>query len=779
MSKVLARNISRKQALSYEQTVPNRLGVTSLSEINGRGAYRERYAQTKRILRGKTAGGEIRPNAEAQVNRNYTSKQKTAMRKMSPAQRAAFAKMLKRSPSVGSVRPRRHRSNRSQSAHTAEYGKGYETISWGGKKGKGKRGRKAATPPVVVTPVVSATTETAVGPRSGSKRAFIDEMIDKRGKSFRQAEALWRRTHSKKGKAAAKRPRGHRKYGRGRFEPLMAHIGSKKKRTYLYRTGKGKVRRIPTYAILGYPSRYAEIQEGRDTKGAAKYVARTERLKAYRERAAKREADKILAGRGIFTPNPAKELSWEEWRDMKANLKRSGRKTASAKSKKQTKAQKRAANKRAWAQRKRTAARAGAWAGAGPKRRRRRAAPKRKAARRVGRVARRTGGKRHLTKAHKAKMMRGLKAYRRRMSGMGKFHGLKGKRGRASRITVPARGAKRVALTIYRQNAMLLEANKRRRRRARRNAGKATKWLRPGAAKGMSMFNAFEDNRRRPHRRHRKGFRRNPVGNWIGGLKEALKIGGIVVVGYVAHRALTKVLTDQVFRKIGAFADSTKGIGAWADIIAGVVVAAAGIPLSVKLIPGESAAIGGGMAASLLHAVIIKALGQAGQPEVASYLSAYPDASAPAYRGIGSYYRFQPHQMMSGMGEYYSAGGQPVTYGQLNQAAAGMGVNPNALVTQAAAGAGEYLAYGAQGIGDYEEVGTTGVPTAVDEGIMPTLDSAEQALNVMEAAAGVGAAEIPMQSSVYPTDFANAIADEPSGSRSGVFGGGGGIFGGK
>ena len=763
MPKVLARNITRKQALSYEQTIPNRLGVTSLSEVNGRGAYRKRYQQTKRILRGKKTGVEIRPNAEAKVKKNYTKRQGTAMRRMSPAQRAAFAKMLRKSPSVGSVRPRRARSNR---ARTPEYEKGYEKIFG---KGKGK-GKKGSPPPVVVTPKAKATKPAKEKAPRVSKKAYIEARVAA-GRSFLQAQADWKLKTRKRTPG----PRGPRKYGHGKYTPLTAHIGPKKRQTYLYRTRGGKVRRIPSHAIMGYPSAYAEKLEGKSPRGGEIHAKRAARLKGIREKAAARESARIVAGRGIFTPNPARSLSWEEWRSMyEDNRKRSRKSKKGRKGRKLTKAERAVISRRNLKKARAAQRRGGA---------------KRKA-RRNPSASRYTGNKKKLTKAQRAaisrKNLKKARAARGRQKYTGRFETPRGhKRGRATRLTFPIRGAKTGALTLYRANKLLeenkrlLENKKRRRRRSRKNP--SAKILRKARFSPMMKdygVKHFTDNRRR--RRPSKMFRRNPVGNWLDGLKEALKIGGIVVVGYMAHRALTKVIADQLLRKLDAFKDPASGLGKWADVIAGVVVAAAGVPLSVKLIPGESAAVGGGMAASFLHAVIIKALGEAGQGNVASYLSAYPDASAPAYRGIGSYYTFRPHQMMSGMGEYYSQQGGALTYGQLHQAAAGMGqVNPNAIVTQAAAGTGEYLVYGAEGVGEYEEVPMAHMPTAIDEGIFPTLDSAEQALNVMEAAAGVGAAEIPMQSTVYPTDYANPVSDEPSGSRSGVFGGGGGIFGGE
>jgi len=74
--------------------------------------------------------------------------------------------------------------------------------------------------------------------------------------------------------------------------------------------------------------------------------------------------------------------------------------------------------------------------------------------------------------------------------------------------------------------------------------------------------------------------------------------------------------------------------------------------------------------------------------------------------------------------------------------------------------------YGAEGVGEnYEQVPTANMAMQIDEGVAPNLHSAEQALNVMEAAAGVGMAEIPLQSTVNPLQMENPIGDEPHGSR--------------
>jgi hypothetical protein len=117
--------------------------------------------------------------------------------------------------------------------------------------------------------------------------------------------------------------------------------------------------------------------------------------------------------------------------------------------------------------------------------------------------------------------------------------------------------------------------------------------------------------------------------------------------------------------------------------------------------------------------------------------------------------------------------------GQLTQAAAGMGAPQ---LTQAAAGAmGEYIVSGGQGIGEYEEVTPQyHMPVVTDEGISPDLNSAERALSVSEAAAGVGAMgnyDVPLQSTVNPMGRQEAIPDMPGGSRAGTLAGNNGVFG--
>jgi len=277
-------------------------------------------------------------------------------------------------------------------------------------------------------------------------------------------------------------------------------------------------------------------------------------------------------------------------------------------------------------------------------------------------------------------------------------------------------------------------------------------------------------NRRRRRSRSRRTYRRNVSASmFVTELKNALKLGALVTVGYVAHRAGTKLLSDQVLSKIGAFQTGT--LGEYRGIISAALMAAIGVPLTVRVAPKQAVPVAAGMAASLIHGAVMLMLTKMDQHKALPYLSAYPNAEGAAY---GSYYAFQPHQQMGQAPMMQAAAAYPPM-----QAAAGMQGMGQPVLAQAAAGMGEYYAYGADGIGEYEEVPpmNTGPVGQIDEGIYPNLHSAEQALSFAEAAAGVGGADVPMMSTVSPTVIADPVQELPGGSRAGVFQGGDGIFG--
>jgi hypothetical protein len=408
--------------------------------------------------------------------------------------------------------------------------------------------------------------------------------------------------------------------------------------------------------------------------------------------------------------------------------------------------------------------------GAAKRKRKRSTKRKRKTARRNPMTANRTkiGKKpRYGTKAYYKWLGRKGAAARKRKAA-------KGTTRRRRRRGVSISGKKWSARSTGKKR-MTIKLRPNRRRRVRRNQG------------------AYAANRRRARRR---AYRRNQ--GFVQQLGDALKLGALVTAGFATHRALTHVIDTHGLAKIEQL--STGELAKYRGIISGFLTAALGIGgvmATAKMGSKWQAPVAAGMAASFIHGAIVTALNAGGQQEAAAYLSNYPNAEGRMYgHGIGSYYTFSPHQVYSGYGSYYeipqpmSGFGQPALtqaaagYGQLTQAAAGMGAPMltqaaagMGQITQAAAGTGEYVAVGVEGIGEYEENPVSGLAAFTDEGIHPNLNSAEQALSVAEAAAGVGSAEVPLQSTVNPTMIADPISDLPQGSRAGILAGGDGIFG--
>jgi len=319
----------------------------------------------------------------------------------------------------------------------------------------------------------------------------------------------------------------------------------------------------------------------------------------------------------------------------------------------------------------------------------------------------------------------------------------------------------------YRRNTVMqAAANKRRRRR---------KTTRRRKYRRNTVMQAAANKRRRGRkmvRRRRRRYRRNPKSDMKKQFEQALKIGAAVTGGFLAHRALSKAAEDMLFK------NSTN---TYKGLMSGALVAAIGIPLSAKFAPKEAKHLATGMVVSLLHKAVVKLLEVADQPKIAGYFANYPNAEGRAYNGMGSYYSYKPHEVYQGTGEYYQTNGMGEYYqtsgmGQFEQAAAGTGQ-----FEQAAAGTGEYYVQDAAGIGEYEEVTPEATaPFGMDEGIYPDLTSAEKALSVAEAAAGVGGlgnTDVPMISTINPTGQAVPVQDVPEGSRSGTFAGRDGIFG--
>jgi len=557
-----------------------------------------------------------------------------------------------------------------------------------------------------------------------SRAQYMRRMSGKK-LSKAQKAGLWK-GYAKRTRQAAAPKKKARTYGKGKgkFKALRARVGSKSRWTHLRSTKRGGVKHIPEWATLGYASYADMIKKSSTSKGAKSYVGRKERLDARRERDADRARKKILAGKGMFSPNKprkrrTKTITFKEWeKQMRANARR----------RKKTTRKKRA-----------TAAQTAA---------RRRNIKKAQAARRKKSTTKRKTTKRRVVRRKKVAKR---KTAKRRVVRRKKV----AKRKTAKRRVVRRKKATRKKTT--------------RRRTARRNA--------PKRRRITSRKRRVTSRKRR--RAPRRRYVRNAASVFMKDFGKVLKIGIVVGVGFVIQKVATKLIGST-----GLIA-KLPGSASFGSTMAGFFAAALGTVAAAKILPGEAKMISTGMGAGFLHTLLIDGLNVAGQPNLVNYLGNYTEAEGSA---MGSYYEFSPHQTYPAMGEYYSTQGGMGQYeqaaagmGQYSQAAAGMGQPGAPRLSQAAAGVGEYLVQGGKGIGEYEEVVPQySAPEFIQEGISPDLNSAERALSVAEAAAGVGAygdEQVPLQSTVYPTGSPEAIPDMPGGSRAGTFAGNNGVFG--
>jgi adenylate kinase/ribonuclease R len=702
-------------------------------------------------------------NAEAEQV-PYTAKQQSAMKKMSPARRAAFKKMLAKSPDISSVRKKKKTYSRNKKKPSSSF---FRARAASGAPARAKKKAAKKRKPARKKKLTAAQRR-AINMRN-LRKAHAPGTKMKRG----------RQTRTYGGKKSKKTGRKT-----GGYKALRARYGPRSRWTYKYATKKG-VRDIPDHALLGYPSAAAmrQVTRSGSEKERAALSRKLQRLYDRRERDAEKAAARIRAGRGMFTPNADDVLSYEEWEDMRPNARRkktSKKKTTSKRGRPRygTKAY------YAWLGKKGAAAR------------------KRKAGKKTTkrRVTKKRATKRRATSSSSRRPKYGTKAYYKWL----------GKKGAAARKRKSGSTTKRKAATRRKRRTrsftvgktghkvrVSYAANKRRKRRSyKRNQG------------SYASNRGYSTNRAK--RRRKRSYKKNQ--GYAQELMGALKLGALVTVGFAAHRALTHLVDQKVASQISALNEGA--MAPYRGLLSGLATALVGIG-GVMMLPAKpgsglkesKAPIAVGMATSFIQGAIVTALKALKQPGAAAYLEGYPNAEGSMYgHAIGSYYTFSPHEVYSGVGSYYeipqpmsgmgqitqaAAGmGQPMLtqaaagYGQVMQAAAGMG-NPMLTqaaagmgrITQAAAGTGEYVAYGVQGIGEYDEMPVSGMASYTDEGIHPNLHSAEQALSVAEAAAGVGSADIPLQSTVDPTMIADPVSDLPGGSRSGVFQGGDGIFG--
>jgi hypothetical protein len=295
------------------------------------------------------------------------------------------------------------------------------------------------------------------------------------------------------------------------------------------------------------------------------------------------------------------------------------------------------------------------------------------------------------------------------------------------------------------KKGLWLVKNPRRRRRVhrRRHAGK------------RHLTSNRKYGRRHSRRQYalRRNYRRN---GFTADLMTLLKLSGLVLVGFFAHRSLTGALTRAltsteaatgVVKFAGMNTIGTDGkptfLATWQKPLTGLVVAAAGVAglsLIKQVKPETRTALGAGMVTSLLQNVVVTALIVAEQPKALSYLEGYSNSPAYGLRGTRRT-AAQKARGVRGMGAAKaSIMPRHVPIGAFQQAAAGMGEY------FAQSGMGEYFAGpGLQGVGHYEAAGPLALQPArsrmgqlpIDDGIRPD-SNLDAVLDLAESAAGLG-----------------------------------------
>lgn len=720
---------TRRAALSYDRSVPNGMGVTHLVEVNGRGAYEKHYERAARIL-----GKSYRANCSCDKS-SFTG----------PASFEAWRAAAK---PAGSEPQQRSQYN--------------DYVAWAT--------RVKATGPVgtqITRQKFGKTFGARAAAATGSKKAAAPAAFTANGKHEGRSMKIskWRKNPDFDWDAAfGFAPKGGKKGGKKRpqYGPTRAHWEAEN----LRQLGLQKARHLRARKAAATRSKRMPPIILHPAIKAAKKATKRRMFRQFRLLAAKigshNLATNVYAGRGGKLRHPP------DWAIAGYRSARAAKLDSSAYA---TKLEKLRAERQAFAQ-----AILDGRATRDP------FAPNRKKGKKTTRKSRK-GKKMAFTFG--GKRVRKTTKVSRKGSAATRLRRLLAARTAVLRAANKKGGKKaafkRQLAALKRQVASLAKGGKSRKRGKRGKKGSKSRkhgvrrW--GGRVKGggghimfLRGLEKYNSNRRRSHkrrfrsnrRRHGfRGFRRN--GAALGQIMSAFKLGGMAVVGFSIHRVLTNLLNTSVTEKFLG----TTGVAAFSKLITGVLVAAAGIPLANKFVPGSSTlAVTTGMVVSVGQAAITSLLAAFGDTTLTGVLGSYLDApgSASRFMGYGSYYTLPqgravypsvPRSGAGGFGEYLQS-----TNTGLVQAPAGYGATP---LLQAAAGYGEYeMVPGYSGMG------------YVDEGTMPNLAAAEQALNVAEAAAGFG--DLSSVTTFNPAVQTVAVPDEPGGSRAGILAGSQGIF---
>jgi hypothetical protein len=257
-------------------------------------------------------------------------------------------------------------------------------------------------------------------------------------------------------------------------------------------------------------------------------------------------------------------------------------------------------------------------------------------------------------------------------------------------------------------------------------------------------------HRSNTHRRLRmngKAFRRN---EFMATAKEVLKIGALTTAGFLAHKAVTKLFTDNVLDRILGSSGvvtppapaATSGLEAlqpYRTVLGGAVVAALGVYAANKLVKDVQTKmfVTAGIATSFVHSLAVTILAKMA-PGASGYLSGH-DATAvniSAMYGLGAGASLQPqYASIRGMGEYFAQNGLGEYFAQ------------NGLGEYFAQnGLGEYFAQ--NGLGAYtgnpdlmQAAAGYGTVDNPNSNIIDPGSDLDHQLSIAEAAAGVGAVQ--------------------------------------
>ena len=650
--KGVTRKVTRSSALSYTRSRPNPIGVTSIAAVNP--AHRPRGVAFKGT--------------------------------------AAYKKMQ-----AGLARWRQERVAAVRRLSNANYVRRYA---------KAQDVLRAQVAEVAAAKTTRKTRKGATAMAKAAKRPKGEAF--KKSDQYRKMQAGLRKWRAAQGKPAGKAPSKPKKRASsakktnvwkryGKFGALKATVGHKTMRTYLHRTQKGTVRKIPRHAILGFKSEKAllaaiQAAPGQpETKAQERLAERIAGIYKRRQRAAAR----LQKHGDAFTPN-ARVIPFSEWSARMTPNKKRPKKSATL------------------------------------------SKPKRSAKR--GAAFKKT--------AQYKKMQAGLRRWRAAQAGK------------------PARKPTQRKPTPRKTSAS----------RPRKRAA-APRLAAARSRRGGMLAVAYLPNKRRGGR-----YRKNPdftANGFLESLKNGFKLGAVMLVGFVGHRFVTSVIDKHLLGGIASL--STPETVGWRKMIAGALVAALAVPAVAAVAPEAAPAVVGGVATSLLYGLLMQSLSAAKVDT--GYLGGYADQVGPAY----SAYELVPYQGFGygGFGQITQAAGG---FGQITQAAGGFGQITQAAgnfgqpVMEATGELGEFFLpeAAATAVGEYELVESSARPMgAVDDGIPGgDLFAAERALDVVEAQAGVGGfGDIPTVSTWMPTTQTAPIQDVPSGMRSGILDGGGGIFG--